>query len=78
MLSLMPGAMCLASRLTPQQFRAYLRILTSGHAPDVAQELDAGNGHMIIPDPLLSTKWTPIEGRELTALLSSCQKHTQK
>uniref|UniRef100_A0A9J8D4Q4 Zgc:112980 n=1 Tax=Cyprinus carpio carpio TaxID=630221 RepID=A0A9J8D4Q4_CYPCA len=62
MLSLMPGATCHASRLTPQQFRAYLRILTSGHAPDVAQEFDAGNGHMIIPDPLLSTKWTPIEG----------------
>uniref|UniRef100_A0A672LRH4 Uncharacterized LOC107564628 n=1 Tax=Sinocyclocheilus grahami TaxID=75366 RepID=A0A672LRH4_SINGR len=62
MLSLLPGATCLASCLTPQQFRAYLRILTSGHAPDVAQELDAGNGHMIIPDPLLSTKWTPIEG----------------
>uniref|UniRef100_A0A671LXH9 Uncharacterized LOC107692670 n=1 Tax=Sinocyclocheilus anshuiensis TaxID=1608454 RepID=A0A671LXH9_9TELE len=62
MLSLLPGATCLASYLTPQQFRAYLRILTSGHAPDVAQELDAGNGHMIIPDPLLSTKWTPIEG----------------
>uniref|UniRef100_A0A8C1E3T1 Zgc:112980 n=2 Tax=Cyprinus carpio TaxID=7962 RepID=A0A8C1E3T1_CYPCA len=62
MLSPMPGAMCLASRLTPQQFRAYLRILTSGHAPDVAQEFDTGNGNMIIPDPLLSTKWTPIEG----------------
>uniref|UniRef100_A0A8C1W6N5 Zgc:112980 n=1 Tax=Cyprinus carpio TaxID=7962 RepID=A0A8C1W6N5_CYPCA len=62
MLSPMPGAMCLASRLTPQQFRAYLRILTSGHAPDVAQEFDTENGNMIIPDPLLSTKWTPIEG----------------
>ncbi|KAL0204202.1 hypothetical protein M9458_002220, partial [Cirrhinus mrigala] len=61
MLSPLPGAMCLASRLTPQQFRAYLRILTSGHAPDVAPELDTGNGHMIIPDPLLSTKWTSIE-----------------
>ncbi|XP_059409586.1 uncharacterized protein zgc:112980 [Carassius carassius] len=62
MLSLMPGATCLASRLTPQQFRAYLRILSSGLAPDVAQEFDAENGHMIIPDPLQSTKWTPIEG----------------
>ncbi|XP_043097732.1 uncharacterized protein zgc:112980 [Puntigrus tetrazona] len=62
MLSLMPGGSCLASRLTPQQFRAYLRILTSGHAPDVAQEFEAGNGHMIIPDPLLSTKWTLVEG----------------
>ncbi|KAK2908561.1 hypothetical protein Q8A67_004398 [Cirrhinus molitorella] len=62
MLSPLPGATCLASRLTPQQFRAYLRILTSAHAPDVAQELDTPNGHMIIPDPLLSTKWTPIEG----------------
>lgn len=71
MLSLMPGATCHASRLTPQQFRAYLRILTSGHAPDVAQEFDTGNGNMIIPDPLLSTKWTPIEGRELTVFLSS-------
>uniref|UniRef100_A0A673KVV2 Uncharacterized LOC107722968 n=1 Tax=Sinocyclocheilus rhinocerous TaxID=307959 RepID=A0A673KVV2_9TELE len=62
MLSPMPGAMCLASRLTPQQFRAYLRILTSGHAPDVTQEFDTGNGHMVIPDPLRSTKWSPIEG----------------
>ncbi|XP_052445261.1 uncharacterized protein LOC127987002 isoform X1 [Carassius gibelio] len=61
-LSPMPGAMCLASRLTPQQFRAYLRILTSGHAPDVAQELDSANGHMIPPDPLLSTQWRPIKG----------------
>lgn len=77
MLSLMPGATCLASRLTPPQFRAYLRILSSGLAPDVTHEFDAGNGHMIIPDPLQSTKWTPIEGRELTTLLSSCQKHTQ-
>lgn len=69
MLSPLPGATCLASRLTPQQFRAYLRILTSGHTPVVAQELDTGNGHMIIPDPLLSAKWTPIEGRELTAFI---------
>uniref|UniRef100_A0A671MJJ2 Uncharacterized LOC107702537 n=1 Tax=Sinocyclocheilus anshuiensis TaxID=1608454 RepID=A0A671MJJ2_9TELE len=62
MLSPMPGAMCLASRLTPQQFRAYLRILTSGHAPAVTQEFDTGNGHMVIPDPLRSTEWSPIEG----------------
>ncbi|XP_016135132.1 uncharacterized protein [Sinocyclocheilus grahami] len=62
MLSPMPGAMCLASRLAPQQFRSYLRILTSGHAPDVTQEFDTRNGHMVIPDPLRSTKWSPIEG----------------
>lgn len=71
----MPGAMCLASRLTPQQFRAYLRILTSGHAPDVAQELDSANGHMIPPDPLLSTQWRPIKGRELTVFMSG--KHAE-
>ncbi|XP_051745878.1 uncharacterized protein zgc:112980 isoform X3 [Ctenopharyngodon idella] len=63
MLSPMLGVSCPASRLTPLQFRAYLRIFTSVQAPDIAQEeCDPGNGHMIIPDPLLSTKWTPIEG----------------
>ncbi|KAK9980590.1 hypothetical protein ABG768_000183 [Culter alburnus] len=57
------GVSCPASRFTPPQFRAYLRIFASGQAPDIAQEeCDPGNGHMIIPDPLLSTKWTPIEG----------------
>ncbi|XDV14572.1 hypothetical protein PO909_014805 [Leuciscus waleckii] len=62
MFSPMLGAACPASRLTPPQFRAYLRIFTSGQVPDIAQqEFDPGNGQMITPDPLLSTKWTPIE-----------------
>lgn len=66
MLSPMLGASCSASRLTPAQFRAYLRILTSGHAPDATQpELDPENGHVITSDPLLSTKWMLIEGTHL-------------
>lgn len=70
MLSPMLGVSSVASRLAPPQFRAYLRIFSSAQAPDVAQEeLDPGNGHMVIPDPLLSTQWTPIEGIELTLFI---------
>ncbi|XP_051558754.1 uncharacterized protein LOC127443842 isoform X2 [Myxocyprinus asiaticus] len=70
MLSPMHGASCPASRLTPQQFRAYLRILASGHAPDIQhQESDSGIGQMIASDPLLSTVWTPSEGPFLLKML---------
>jgi len=70
MLSPMLGAPCPASRLTPAQFKAYLRIFTSGQVPDIPQqEFDPGNGQTITPDPLLSTKWTPIEGRDLTLFI---------
>ncbi|XP_051993202.1 uncharacterized protein LOC127651425 isoform X6 [Xyrauchen texanus] len=70
MLSSVHSASCPASRLTPQHFRAYLRILTSGHTPDIKhQECDSGTGLMIMPDPLMATVWTPIEGSFVLKIL---------
>lgn len=66
LLSPLPHSPCTASRLTPPQFRAYLRILTSGHAPKIENpQSDSGNVNTIMPDHLLATEWTPVEGTEL-------------
>ncbi|XP_051561450.1 uncharacterized protein LOC127445424 isoform X3 [Myxocyprinus asiaticus] len=70
MLFPMHSASCPASRLMPQQFKAYLRILSSGHAPDIKhQECDSGTGLLIMPDPLMATVWTPIEGSFVLKML---------
>lgn len=66
LLSAVPRALCAASRLTPPQFRAYLRILTSGHVPKIElPQSDSGNVNTIMPDHLLAAEWTPVEGIEL-------------
>nr|XP_055061963.1 uncharacterized protein zgc:112980 isoform X1 [Misgurnus anguillicaudatus] len=70
MLSPMPGTACPASRLTPAQFRGFLRVLVSGHAPVIKnQQADSGTVNMIVPDHLLATEWTPIEGSNLLKLM---------
>ncbi|XP_036413698.1 uncharacterized protein zgc:112980 [Colossoma macropomum] len=63
------GSSCAASRLSLPQFCAYLRILTSGHAPsDIPRppQLDFVPRSGVIlksqPDPLQSSDWMPIEG----------------
>ncbi|XP_030634881.1 uncharacterized protein LOC115816050 [Chanos chanos] len=68
MFSPMGAASCPASRLTPPQFTAYLRILTSGHAPsDLSLSMFSVPGHAssTLPDPLLSPQWTPVTGCNL-------------
>ncbi|MCI4393497.1 hypothetical protein PGIGA_G00158060 [Pangasianodon gigas] len=69
LLSSMYGSSCPASRLSPAQFCAYLRIFMSGHAPHSIphppqDELGPypQNVHAVQTDPLLSSTWTPIEG----------------
>ncbi|KAA0722584.1 hypothetical protein E1301_Tti011959 [Triplophysa tibetana] len=48
------------------KFRAYLRILTSGHAPKIENpQSDSGNVNTIMLDHLLATEWTPVEGSNL-------------
>ncbi|XP_017313290.1 uncharacterized protein zgc:112980 isoform X1 [Ictalurus punctatus] len=63
------GSSCPASRLSPAQFCAYLRIFASGHAPlDIPHppRVEPGpysqNIHTVQTDPLLSSTWTAIEG----------------
>uniref|UniRef100_A0AAY5EMF8 Uncharacterized protein n=1 Tax=Electrophorus electricus TaxID=8005 RepID=A0AAY5EMF8_ELEEL len=59
MFSSMSGSLCPASRLSPAQFCAYLRIFVSGHAPsDMPNPLFLN----IQPDPFLSSTWTPVQG----------------
>ncbi|XP_057188703.1 uncharacterized protein zgc:112980 isoform X2 [Triplophysa rosa] len=66
LLSPVPCAPCPASRLTPPQFRAYLRIFTSGHAPKIENpQSDSRNVNTIMPDHLLAAEWTPVEGSNL-------------
>ncbi|GAA6082707.1 uncharacterized protein zgc:112980 isoform X1, partial [Tachysurus ichikawai] len=69
LLSPMYNSSCPASRLSPAQFGAYLRIFMSGHAPNgiphppqVEFIPHVQNVHTVQMDPLLSSTWTPIEG----------------
>ncbi|XP_066517755.1 uncharacterized protein zgc:112980 isoform X2 [Hoplias malabaricus] len=63
------GSSCTASRLSPVQFAAYLRIMKSGHAPsNIPQppQLDFIPRSGVVlknqSDPLLSSDWAPVEG----------------
>ncbi|KAI5616094.1 hypothetical protein C0J50_8589 [Silurus asotus] len=65
----MYGPSCPASRLSPAQFNAYLRIFMSGHAPHTIPhppQVEFGPYSQIVQavqaDPLLSSTWTPIAG----------------
>ncbi|KAG7315568.1 hypothetical protein KOW79_020434 [Hemibagrus wyckioides] len=69
LLSPMYGSLCPASRLSPAQFGAYLKIFLSGHAPTgiphpppVEFSPYAQNVPMVQMDPLLSSTWSLIEG----------------
>ncbi|XP_035390581.1 uncharacterized protein zgc:112980 isoform X2 [Electrophorus electricus] len=67
MFSSMSGSLCPASRLSPAQFCAYLRIFVSGHAPsDMPNPLFLN----IQPDPFLSSTWTPVQGGSLLKRLA--------
>ncbi|XP_060716949.1 uncharacterized protein zgc:112980 isoform X2 [Tachysurus vachellii] len=69
LLSPMYNSSCPASRLSPAQFGAYLRIFMFGHAPNgiphppqVEFIPHVQNVHTVQMDPLLSSTWTTIEG----------------
>ncbi|KAK1802721.1 hypothetical protein P4O66_021258, partial [Electrophorus voltai] len=67
MFSSMSGSLCPASRLSPAQFCAYLRIFVSGHAPsDMPNPLFLN----IQPDPFLSSTWIPVQGGSLLKRLA--------
>ncbi|TRY64423.1 hypothetical protein DNTS_017117 [Danionella cerebrum] len=69
LLSPMQGQACPASRLTPPEFRAYLRILVSGHVPEIKPDYNPANGQMLKPDNFRSNTWISVEGSSLLKMM---------